>query len=122
METQTETKTGENWTMTHGDCVRVAKTLADESIDFSVFSPPFSDLFVYSADIQDMGNNGTMEDFKEQFGFLVEQLFRLTKPGRLCAVHCADLMAQKWKEGQIELKNFSGQIIEVFDKHDWLYH
>ena len=114
METNIETKTGTNWQMSHGDCVRVAKQMPDESIDFSVFSPPFSDLFVYSADVQDMGNNQTMDEFNEQFGFLVTELFRLTKPGRLCAVHCADLMAQKWKDGRIELKNFSKVIVEAF--------
>lgn len=122
METKIDTRTGKDWTMHHGDCVRVAKTMADDSIDFSVFSPPFSDLFVYSADIQDMGNNASMEDFNEQFGFLVDNLFRLTKPGRLCAVHCADLMAQKWKDGRIGLKNFSGEIIQTFVSRDWIYH
>lgn len=120
--TKIETKSGDGWTMHHGDCVRAAERMKDESIDFAVFSPPFSDLFVYSADAQDMGNNAKMDDFLEQFGFIVRHLFRLTKPGRLCAIHCADLMAQKWKDGRIELKNFSGKIIDVFADHDWLYH
>jgi DNA modification methylase len=112
----------DNWTMHNGDCVRVAETIADESIDFSVFSPPFADLFVYSADIQDMGNCRSMDEFMEQFGFLVKHLHRVIKPGRLCAVHCADLLATKWKDGEIELKNFSGQIIDRFRSEGWLYH
>lgn len=123
MKTDIETKTGEHWTLHNGDCVRVAQEkLADESIDFSVFSPPFADLFVYSADVQDMGNCKSMEEFKTQFGFLVEHLYRVTKPGRICAVHCADLLATKWKDGEIELKNFSGEIIDLFRAAGWLYH
>lgn len=122
MKTDIETKSTERWAMHNGDCVRVAETIADESVDFSVFSPPFADLFVYSADVQDMGNCRTMEEFITQFGFLVKHLYRVTKPGRLCAVHCADLMATKWKDGEIELKNFSGQIIDLFRAENWLYH
>jgi len=111
-----------NWTMCHGDAVRFSETIEAESVDLSIFSPPFADLFVYSADAQDMGNNSSMEDFMTQFGFLVKQLFRVTKPGRLCAVHCADLLATKWKDGEIELKNFSGNIIDAFRNEEWLYH
>lgn len=112
----------ENWTLYHGDCVRVAETLLNDSIDFSVFSPPFADLFVYSADVQDMGNCSTMDEFIRQFGFLVQQLYRVTVPGRLCAVHCADLLATKWKDGDIELKDFSDQLKQEFKKHGWLFH
>lgn len=122
MNPNVTTHAGNGWQMNHGDCVRVAKSFADESIDFSVFSPPFADLFVYSADAQDMGNCASMEDFMEQFGFLVDELFRITAPGRLCAVHCCDLLATKWKDGEIELKNFSGIICDAFRSRDWLYH
>ena len=122
MKTDVTTQSGNGWTLHHGDCVRASRTIADNSIDFSVFSPPFADLFVYSADVQDMGNCGTMDDFMEQFGFLVDNLYRITAPGRLCAVHCADLLATKWKDGEIELKNFSGQIIDAFRAREWLYH
>ncbi len=122
MNDQIKTESRENWTLHNGDCVRISKTIADEAIDFSVFSPPFADLFVYSADVQDMGNCASMADFVEQFGFLVKELYRITKPGRLCAVHCCDLMSAKWKDGEIELKNFSGEIIDAFRKEDWLFH
>lgn len=122
MKTDIETKSSDRWTIHNGDCVRVAEGIADESVDFSVFSPPFADLFVYSADVQDMGNCRSMEEFTTQFGFMVKHLYRVTKPGRLCAVHCADLMATKWKDGDIELKNFSGEIIDLFRAEGWLYH
>ncbi len=122
MKTNIETKATDKWTMYNGDCVRVAETMPDASIDFSVFSPPFADLFVYSSDVQDMGNCRSMDEFKAQFAFLVKHLLRVTKPGRLCAVHCADLMATKWKDGEIELKNFSGEIIDMFRDEGWLLH
>lgn len=122
MKEDVTTRRGVGWTAYHGDCVRAVKHIDSDSVRFSVFSPPFADLFVYSADIQDMGNNGTLQDFMEQFSFLVAELYRVTLPGRLCAVHCSDLLATKWKDGDIELKNFSGKIIEAFDAHDWLYH
>lgn len=122
MNDQITTEAGNGWTMHHGDCVRVARQMADDSIDFSVFSPPFADLFVYSSDAQDMGNCSGMADFMEQFGFLTDELLRVTAPGRLCAVHCCDLLATKWKDGAIELKNFSGALCDAFRDRGWLYH
>ena len=122
MKDDVQKREGEDWTAYHGDCVRAAADIESESVRFSVFSPPFADLFVYSSDVQDMGNNSTLDDFMEQFSFLVKELYRVTLPGRLCAVHCADLLATKWKDGDIELKNFSGKIIDAFAEHDWLYH
>lgn len=122
MNTDIKPTYGDNWTLYHGDCVRVARTLKDESIGFSVFSPPFADLFTYSSDIQDMGNCKGLEDFMEQFSFLVDELFRITQSGRECAVHCCDLLATKWKDGDIEFKDFSGVIATAFRSRGWLFH
>lgn len=113
---------GERWTLYNGDCVRVAKTLEADSVGFSVFSPPFADLFTYSSDIQDMGNCRGMDDFMEQFGFLIDELGRITMPGRECAVHCSDMLTTKWKDGGIELKNFSEIIARGFRDRGWLFH
>jgi len=113
---------GDGWTMNHGDCVRVAKTIESDSIGFSVFSPPFADLFTYSADVQDMGNCESLDQFMEQFGFLIDELHRITMPGRECAVHCCDLLATKWKDGDIEFKDFSSAIADAFRKRGWLFH
>lgn len=115
-------KQSDNWTIYHGDCVRVAKTIESDSIGFSVFSPPFADLFTYSSDIQDMGNCSGLDEFMEQFGFLIDELTRITMPGRECAVHCCDLLATKWKDGAIEFKDFSGAISEAFRSRGWLFH
>lgn len=122
MNTDLKKATGEGWEYYNGDCVRVAKTLPDESIGFSVFSPPFADLFTYSSDIQDMGNCNGLESFMEQFGFLIDELLRITMPGRECAVHCCDLLATKWKDGAIEFKDFSSEISRAFRSRGWLLH
>lgn len=122
MNTDIKPARGDGWTLYHGDCVRVAKTLEAESIGFSVFSPPFADLFTYSSDAQDMGNCDGLESFMEQFGFLIDELHRITMPGRECAVHCCDLLATKWKDGEIEFKDFTGAISSAFRERGWLLH
>ena len=105
----------ENWTIYNGDCVRVAKEfISDNSIGFSVFSPPFADLFTYSDRNEDMGNCSGLDEFMQHFRFLIDELYRVTMPGRLCAVHCCDLMATKWKHGSIHLQDFTRVIEEAF--------
>jgi len=122
MKTDITTKQGNGWTVHHGDCVRVAKSLPDHSIGFSVFSPPFADLFTYSDDLQDMGNCSDMEEFTKHFEILIEELARVMIPGREVAVHCVDLLSTKWKHGKIEFQDFSGEIIRAFWRHGFLFH
>jgi DNA methylase N-4/N-6 len=99
----------------------VAK-LPTDSIDFSIFSPPFAELYVYSDDIRDMGNCQDYEEFFVHFQFLVKELARVIKSGRLVAVHCMDLPAMKGKDGYIGLKDFSGMLIQSFQKEGFIYH
>ncbi|MDE2020681.1 MAG: site-specific DNA-methyltransferase [Patescibacteria group bacterium] len=113
---------GENWTMYHGDCVDVMTQLPEASVDFSVYSPPFGDLFVYSDSAVDMGNSSNGGEFAEHYAFAVNEIFRLTKPGRLTAVHCSDLPMTKWKEGAVGIKDFSGDIIRAHIDAGWVYH
>ena len=106
----------------HGDCVEEVAKLPTYSIDFSIFSPPFAELYVYSDDIRDMGNCKDYEEFFVHFQFLVKELARVVKSGRLIAVHCMDLPAMKGKDGYIGLKDFSGMIIQSFQKEGFIYH
>jgi|694.fasta_scaffold13142_17 DNA modification methylase len=122
MKTDIDKQTGDGWTVYHGDCVRVAKEIQDHSIDFSVFSPPFADLFTYSNDPQDMGNCDGLEDFTAHFEILIEEMKRIMVPGREVAVHCVDLLATKWKHGAIQFQDFSGEIIRAFWRHGFLFH
>ncbi len=122
MNTEVKTAGGENWVLYHGDCVRSAKHIGNNTVGFSVFSPPFADLFTYSNDVQDMGNCKGVDEFMQHFGYLVDEIGRMTMPGRECAVHCCDLLATKWKDGGIELKDFSGEIARAFRSRGWLFH
>lgn len=106
---------GDRWDIYNGDCVAVArKHIADASVGLSIFSPPFSDLFTYSSRSEDMGNCADMEEFLKHFQFMAQELYRVTMPGRECAVHCGDLLSTKWKHGVIELQDFSGEISKMF--------
>lgn len=113
---------GNNWTLHLGDCVEVAHELDTESIDFSVFSPPFSSLYTYSNSARDMGNSLNDEEFFNHFGFLIDELYRTTKPGRISAVHCMNLTTTKMRDGEIGMRDFRGEIIRAFQARGWTYH
>ena len=112
----------ENYALYNGDSCEVLKTLPDESIHLSVFSPPFADLYCYSDDPADLGNCRTYGEFFEHFRFVIYELLRVIKPGRLCAVHCMDVPAMKERDGYIGLKDFPGDIIREFCNAGFIYH
>lgn len=105
-----------------GDCVHVMQGLPDASVGFSVYSPPFGDLFVYSDSVADMGNVANDGQFFEQYGYVASQLFRILKPGRLCAVHCTDLPTRKFKDGVIGIKRFSDALAECHEDAGFIFH
>lgn len=105
-----------------GDCVQLIKNIDSESIGFSIFSPPFSELYVYSDELEDMGNSKDYNEFMTAFNFLVKELFRVIWSGRNVAVHCMDLPIQKGKEGYIGLRDFSGLILQAFTEAGFIYH
>src|SRR5699024_3542933 len=80
-----------------GDCGRLIKELEDESIGFSVFSPPFAELYTYSSHVEDMGNSTDYNEYLTQFSFLTKELYRVIKQGRNVAVHCMDYLSKKGK-------------------------
>jgi hypothetical protein len=106
----------------NGDCCQETTGIASESVHLSVFSPPFSELYVYSDDYRDMGNSRNYEEFFEHFSFLTPEINRIMLPGRIVAVHCMDLPIQKGKEGYIGLRDFSGMIINNFQSNGFIYH
>lgn len=106
----------------NGDCCEEIKKLPNNSVHFSIFSPPFAELYVYSNDYRDMGNCKNYGEFFDHFSFLVPELKRILFPGRLVAVHCMDLPIQKGKEGYVGLRDFSGMLIEAFQKEGFIYH
>lgn len=113
---------GEKFAAYNGDCVEVMRQMPDACIDLSVYSPPFGSLFVYSNSIADMGNSSSDGEFAEHYAYEVREKFRITKPGRLTAVHCSDLPMTKWKDGAIGIKDFSGEIIRIHEEAGWILH
>ena len=106
----------------NGDCVQIIKQLPDNSVHFPIFSPPFANLYIYSDDLADMGNCKNHEEFFEQFDYLIPELLRITVPGRLCAVHCKNLVKYKGRDGRSGIYDFRGDIIKHFEKFGWQYH
>ena len=115
-------ESNELYTIINNDCVQELKNLPDKSIHFSIFSPPFADLYTYSDHHEDMGNSKDYKEFCVHFGYLVKELSRVIKDGRNIAVHCMDLPIQKGKEGFIGLRDFSGMILRLFEDNDFIYH
>lgn len=113
---------GEKHALYHGDCVDVARGLADESIHYSVFSPPFASLYTYSASPRDMGNCSSWDEFDRHFRFLAPELYRITKPGRLLSFHCMLLPTSKSMHGHIGLHDFRGDLIRAFQSCGWIFH
>jgi len=112
----------EYFEMINGDCVKNIKNIQSESIGLSIFSPPFAELYVYSDNLEDMGNSKNYNEFFEHFEYLIPELNRVMIPGRILAIHCMDLPIQKGKEGYIGLRDFSGMIIDNFQKNGFIYH
>lgn len=110
---------GEDWSAYNGDSCAILPQLPTASVDFSVYSPPFGDLFVYSPSANDMGNSANDAEFFEHYKFLIREKLRVTKPGRLSAVHCSDLPARKWRDGFIGTKPFSDDIIAAHREAGW---
>lgn len=113
---------GEGFALYHGDCIEVLKGLPDASIDYSIFSPPFSSLYVYSNSPRDMGNCRNDREFFEHFEFLIAELARVMKPGRDVSFHCMLLPTSKVRHGYIGLSDFRGELIRAFQRHDFIFH
>lgn len=113
---------GAGWEIRLGDCVEHARRLPSDSVGYSVFSPPFASLYTYSPSHRDMGNCGTTDEFFAHFRFLIVELLRVTKPGRLLSFHCMNLSTIKTRDGFIGIRDFRGELIRAFVDAGWIYH
>ncbi len=116
-----EEEKNEWYQIKRGDCVQLIPELENESIGLSVFSPPFADLYTYSAHLEDMGNSKDYNEFLVQFSFLIKELHRVMMQGRNVCVHCMDLPIQKGKHGFIGLRDFSGLLLKAFEDAGFIY-
>lgn len=112
----------EKFSIYNGDSVEVLKGIPDDSIHYSIFSPPFASLYTYSNSDRDMGNSKTDDEFYEHFSYLVKELYRVTMPGRLLSFHCMNLPTSKQRDGVIGIKDFRGILIKAFCDAGWIYH
>lgn len=113
---------GDNFAIYNADCMDVLRGMPDNSIDYSIFSPPFASLYTYSASPRDMGNCATREDFFQTFRYLAPELFRVIKPGRLLSFHCMLLPTSKVRDGEIGLSDFRGDLIRTFVESGFIHH
>jgi hypothetical protein len=113
---------GPDWALYNADCVEVVRALAEASIHYSIFSPPFASLYTYSNSDRDMGNVKDGAEFAAHFQFLIPELLRVTKPGRLLSFHCMNLPTSKARDGYIGITDFRGELIRAFVGAGWIYH
>jgi len=106
----------ENYSIYNSDCMEVVTTLKDESIDLSVYSPPFAGLYNYSSSERDFSNCENKEQFLEQYEFLIKEMARITKKGRINAVHCTDVF-----DNTCRLWDFPHEIIRLHEKYGFEY-
>ena len=100
----------------NSDCMEVLPTLPDNSVDLSIYSPPFAGLYNYSSSERDFSNCENKEQFLEQYEYLVAEIARVTKPGRITAVHCTDVF-----DNSCRLWDFPHEIIRIHEKYGFQY-
>lgn len=104
----------------NGDCLEVMPTLPDGSIHLSIYSPPFAGLYVYSSSEHDLSNSKDYDEFFRHYEFVVQELHRLTMPGRMTCVHCMDVPRSNTGKGD-SLMDFPGDIIRMHERNGWKY-
>jgi DNA modification methylase len=113
---------GNGFSMYQADCVEALRGVADATVDYSIFSPPFASLYTYSNSDRDMGNTKDHAEFYQHFVHLIPELLRVTRPGRLLSFHCMNLPTSKARDGYIGLADFRGSLIRAFVEAGWIYH
>lgn len=113
---------GNGFAIYNGDSCEVMKAIPDNSIHYSIFSPPFAQLYVYSNSVRDLGNCRSTTEFYEQFKYIIKELHRIIMPGRLVSIHCMDLPTQKQRDGFIGLSDFPGELIQLMIGGGFIYH
>ena len=106
----------------NGDSCEVVKAIPDNSIHYTIFSPPFASLYTYTNSDRDMGNSKGDDEFYNHFIYLAKELYRITMPGRLLSFHCMDLPLMKERDGVIGLKDFPSIIRQIFEDCGFIYH
>lgn len=112
----------EAWSIYHGDCVEILSQLPEQSVGYSIFSPPFASLYTYSNSPRDLGNVRNDEEFFAHFAYVVRGLRRVMQPGRDVSFHCMLMPTSKARDGHIGLRDFRGDLIRAFESEGFIYH
>jgi DNA modification methylase len=112
---------GDGYVAMLGDSCERLKEINENSIDLSIYSPPFADLFTYTASERDLGNSANWAEFFSHYKFIIQQVLRVTKPGRITCVHTSDIPAIAQKDGYIGIKDFPGEVIRAYEKEGWTF-
>lgn len=118
----TDDASGDTWSLMLGDSCERLGEIDDDSIDLAVYSPPFASLYTYSPTVRDLGNSSSREEFFEHFSFIIAEMLRVTKPGRINAVHVQQLTTTKSTHGIVGLTDFRGQVIRAYQDAGWIFH
>jgi len=111
----------DDYAIYNGDSCELIKDLPDDSVGYSIYSPPFASLYTYSDSSRDLGNCKTNDEFFDHYEYIVKEQFRVMKPGRCVSVHCMNLPTSKVRHGYIGLQDFRGDIIRLFQKCGFIY-
>lgn len=120
-EYEKATVRGEGWTAMLGDSCERLKELATDSVDLSVYSPPFADLYTYTDSDRDLGNSRNWSEFFGHYQYIIREILRVTKPGRLTCVHTSDIPAMSNKDGYIGVRDFPGAVIRAYEAEGWIF-
>ena len=112
----------ENYSIYNGDCVEVIRAIPTDSVHLTMTSPPYKNLYCYSDSPRDLGNCRTSSEFYKHFGYLINELMRITKPGRIVAIDCMNIPAMKERDGYIGLHDFRGDLIRLFIDAGFIFH
>jgi DNA modification methylase len=112
---------GDKWALYNGDSCEVLKGIPSSTIDLSIYSPPFADLFVYSNSPRDLGNSRNWDEFFDHYRFIIREMLRVTKPGRLSCVHTSDIPAMASRDGYIGVRDFPGAVIQAHEVEGWTF-
>lgn len=118
---QIRKETGMKWEAYNGDSCEVLPSLPSNSIDLSIYSPPFADLYTYTDTPRDLGNSRNWPEFFSHYGFIIREMLRVTKAGRLTCVHTSDIPAMAQKDGYIGIKDFPGAVIKAYEENGWIF-
>lgn len=119
---RTDEAAGDNWRLLLGDsCERLAE-LPDASVDLSVCSPPFAQLYNYSPSPRDLSNSRDRAEFFHHYSFIIREQLRVTKPGRIACIHVQQITLQKVLHGIVGLTDFRGEVIDAFTDAGWIFH